>query len=230
MNVAADTTIVMEDVPGSRLMPEDLVRLPPLESWRLERSFSQRLPLHRMERSLTLFNGHFLELREKRRGRQRRAVFNLAFVNPEPLEKRFVAVRWLAGAAAFGLLAAALLWGGWLLAAALAGASAILLVMQGGRRSHHRTIFYTAEGRAPLFSLELGWVAGRDCKAFAELIGERAQGSSTLLPDGRERLAVEVAELRRLHECGALSRRHYDVARKRIFARFGKHGGVSALR
>lgn len=221
MDIAESTTeIVMDEAPGGGLMPDELVRLPPLESWRMERSFTQHSRLHGRWRSFTLFNGHFLELRESTRSRDRRSVFNLAFLDPEPLHWRHVAWRWLTLTAV--LLAGGvvtLVMNGWLVGVALMGVG-VLTGFQTLRRSRRQLVFRTDLGRAALFVLDEGWITARETREFAALVGERVKGAHTLLPRGRGRLAAEMAEHRRLRDSGCLSARRYDRAKQRIFARF----------
>lgn len=221
MDLAEPTTeIVMDEAPGARLMPDELVRLPPLDSWRMERSFAQHSRLHGRARSFTLFNGHFLELRESTRSRDRRSVFNLAFLDPEPLHWRYIAWRWLTLTAvlwAGGSLM--IIMNGWLAGAAMVGAG-VLTGIQSLRRSRRQLVFRTDLGRAALFVLDEGWITGRETREFAALLGERIRGAHTLLPRGRDRLAAEMAEHRRLRDSGSLSARRYDRAKQRIFARF----------
>jgi hypothetical protein len=224
MPLAESTTeIVMEKAPaGARLMPEDLVRLPPVDSWRLERSFSQRSRLEGQSRSLTLFNGHFLELSECKGRHQRRAVFNLAFLEAEPEVHRFIAWRWIGlGVASLGVGTLAMA-SGLLLAGSGLLALAILTGLQAVRRSRYQWVYFTHLGRTPLFVLEPGWVFRNDAEAFAGLLGERIEGARWLLPRGRDQLAAIMAEHRRLHESGCLSTRRYERAKRRILAAFSR--------
>lgn len=222
MAVAVDssTEIVMDVAPGSRLMPEELVRLPPLESWRLERTLTQRSRLHNRQRNFTLFNGHYLEMRESLRSRERRAIFNLAFMDPAPRRHRRVAWRWFIATAAALVLAVSMYFLAGVVAAGALLAAAVLIGFQALRRSRDQLVFFTNVGRVPAFALDLGLVGGRESREFAELVGERAEGAAVLLPAGRERLAVEMAEHRRLQESGAIGKRAYDKAKQRIFASF----------
>jgi hypothetical protein len=224
MAIAAEseTDIVVQGLPGQRLLPEELVRLPPAETWRLERSFSQHNRLHERMRSFTLFNGHFLELRETRGARERRGIFNLAFLDPQPVHHRHFAWRWLAAAMLPLAAGAFCMLQGWLLAGAGVLALSVLLAIQVLRRSRDQLIFVTNLGRAPLFVLDMGLTHRRAAREFADLISERVDGASSLLPSGRERLVAEMAEHRRLHDGGAISARRYDMAKRRLFARFGE--------
>ena len=217
-----DTEIVMEEAPGARRMPEELVRLPPLERWRLESSFTQQSRLKRYSRSLALFNGHFLEVREGRKGQQRRAVFNLAFLESGPVPHRVIAWRWMVitvmslcagiGAMAFGFL----LPGSGVLALGVLTAFQVL------RRSCYQWVFYTHLGRVPVFVLEPGWLMRAETRQFADLLSERIEGAHWLLPEGRDRLAAIMAEHRRLHDSGSISTRRYERAKQRIMKAFSR--------
>lgn len=222
MAVAVDssTEIIMDEAPGIRMLPEDLVRLPPLESWRLERTLSQRSRIHDQRRNFTLFSGHYLEFRECRHGRERRAVLNLAFMDPLPRRHRCFAWRWgVAMLVALTGAGAALIAGSLIFAAAIA-ALGVLLAFQTLRRSRDQLVFVTNVGRVPVFALDLGLMSARDSREFAGWLGERAEGAAFLLPRGRQRLAVEMAEHRRLTESGAITRRAYEKAKQRIFASY----------
>lgn len=226
MALAIDSSseIVMEVAPGSRLLPEDLVRLPPLDTWRLERTLSQRSRIHHRQRNFTLFNGHYLEMRESLRSRERRAIFNLAFLDAEPRRYRRLAWRWLTVTLALAALASAAFALGGAFPGAAVLALAVLASFQVVRRSRDQLVFFTNVGRMPLFALDLGLVSGRESRDFAGLLSERIEGASVLLPRGRERLAAEMAEHRRLHESGAISKRSYEKAKQRIFANYrGRH-------
>lgn len=215
-----DTEIVMEEAPGARRMPEELVRLPPLERWRLESSFSQQSRLRRYSRSFALFNGHFLEVREGRKGQQRRAVFNLAFLEAGPVAHRVIAWRWIVftlTALGAGIAAMA---AGMLLPGSGALAVGILTAFQALRRSRYQWVFYTHVGRVPVFVLEPGWLMQADTRQFADLLSERIEGAHWLLPEGRDRLAAVMAEHRRLHDSGSVSTRRYERAKQRIMRGF----------
>lgn len=215
-----DTEIVMEEAPGARRMPEDLVRLPPLEHWRLESSFAQQSRLRGYSRSFALFNGHFLEVRQGRKGQQRRAVFNLAFLEAGPVPHRVIAWRWIL----FTLLALSAGMGvmvfGLLLPGAGILAAGVLAAFQALRRSHYQWVFYTHVGRVPVFVLEAGWLMRAETRQFADLLTERIEGAHWLLPEGRDRLAAIMAEHRRLHESGCVSTRRYEGAKQRIMRGF----------
>lgn len=85
----------MEEAPCAQRMPEERVRLPPLDRWRLELSFTQRGGFRGVTRSFSLFKGHSLEVREGRQRQQRRAVLNQVFLKAGPVAHRVIAWRWL---------------------------------------------------------------------------------------------------------------------------------------
>ncbi len=218
----ANTAIVMEAAPGVRRMPEELVRLPPLDRWRLESSFTQQSRIKGYSRSLSLFNGHFLEVREGYRGQQRRAVLNLAFLEAGPLPQRFIAWRWIGLTALAVAAGVAAISSGWVLAGAAVLAVGILTAFQALRRSRLQWVFYTYVGRIPVFALEPGWLIPGSARQFADLLSERIEGAHWLLPQGRDRLAALMAEHRRLHDSGCVSGRRYERARQRIMKGFSR--------
>lgn len=216
------TEIVMDEALGTRTTPQEMVRLPPLDSWRMERSFSQQSRLHRFRRSFSLFNGHFLELREGRRGHERRAVYNLAFLESQPRTRRFIAWRWVGVTALMLAAGVGVMWAGFLLAGSGILAAAALTLFQALRRSRYQLVFYSYVGGVPLFVLEPEWLVRGDAHAFAALLSERIEDAHWLLPRGRDRLAAIMAEHRRLHESGCLSQRRYERAKRRIMEGFSR--------
>lgn len=215
--------IVPGAVPGASGMSEELVRLPPLDRWRLEASLNQRGRFQGGSRSLSLFNGHFLEVREAHRGRHRRAVLNLAFLEAGPVAHQKIAWRWLATTAVVLVAGLATMWRDLLLPGSGLLALGVLTGLQGLRRSGWQLVFYTHLGRVPAFVLEPGWLSRGEAERFADVLSERIQGAHWLLPQGRERLAAVMAEHRRLHDSGCVTTRQYERARQRIMSCFS-HG------
>lgn len=220
-----DTSIIMDQTASpATVLPDELVRLPEPETWREEERFSQQRRLPAYERSFGLFNGRYLEVCETRRKRLRRSVFNLAFLDPKPVARRRIAWRWLSTAAVALAVAATCLYLGLWLPGAGVLAAGLLATLQGVSRSWSRLIFCTRTGRAPAFAIDVGPLQARRGRKFAAMLSERIGEAASLLPATRERLALEMAEHRRLRESETLSGAAYEQARKRILARFNHLG------
>lgn len=210
--------------------PDEYVRVP--ENRRVDATLVQRSRVRGQSRQVTLFNGHFLEWIEfngRRPGRTR--VVNLAFVAPEPRLRQHIARRWWAGAALLAVLAGLGFWWSGSAAGAVLGGLAVIIAMSAARRSRRRLVFRTRYGGIAVFELYAGWRANAVTERFVAQLQERCREAETVLPGGRERLAAEMAEHRRLMKAGCLTEERYALAKKRLFSRFGRpHGRTSVTR
>lgn len=203
---------------------EEYTRIP--EMRREEAFLRQRARLRGISRDLLLFNGHYLLWEESLNGRlDTRRHINLAFIDPKPVVRRQLArERLVAGMVAALLMIPALAYGLWTLALILLGASTVML-LSGYQRSCDRVIFRTRHGRVAVFELFCRAPSRAKAEAWIEMISERARHARQVLPAGRDALAAEVADHRRMASEGWLSRARYEKARKRILAHFGPRRG-----
>lgn len=213
------STIVLEALPGALAMPDELARVPDLESRHPELILRQRKGLFAPWRQLVLFNGHYVEFRDGA-GRARPRVLNLAFLANQPAIVSGFPWRWLVvSLVLLGAASIAALFREWLLLAAFAVASVVSLSVYFAR-AQQRLLFRTRYGGVVVFDIFHGIWQRRRAAAFVELLGQRIAQASSRLPAGEARLAVEVAEHRRFQEDGWLSRSRYEQAKKRIFSQY----------
>lgn len=208
--------IELQGVPAA-LDQAQLVAVPEQSDRKVELVFT---PKSGIACSLSLFNGRFVEYRRSARRKGAAVVFNLAFVDPKPTHDVELALPYWAAAVLGGV---AILAGAYLQLWPVAAGGAIwtaLSMVVARRKQRNRWIFYSRHGRIALFEL-------RQCRADAErlqkligILAKRGQQAWDHLPAGRERLAVEVAEHRRLQSSGAISKERYERAKRRIFGQY----------
>lgn len=219
MNLPAIDTmdhIVLHAALGADPSPDDDVRVPDETGRVVDDVLLQYGGPLRPRRRLVLFNRHYLEIDDD----VRRRVLNLAYLAPEPLEVREIAWRWLVAglASAAGTLASAVAGSAVhaLLLATMAAACLAVTVTT----SRVRQIFRTRTGGIAVIEVN-HWPWGRRAsRAFAArlMAGIREAGQGSLPPT--RRLAAEMAEHRRMLTDGWLSRARYELAKKRILARY----------
>lgn len=220
-------SIEIRGLPGVKAGPEQYVRVP--EHRREEFTLVQHSRLRGLERRLTLFNGHFVEWQESCRGKLlSRRVINLAFIDPQPCFRHEIAYRWLA--VATGILAAGAFcaWLAWLVPAVLLVSAALVMALAACHRSCDRVVFRTRTGGIAVFELFSRLPTRYRLQEWLDLLGERATYAASILPSGSDAWAAEVAEHRRMAAEGWLSERRYNLARRRILARFGGARGAGA--
>lgn len=197
----------------------EYVSVPDGPSRRPERILRQRQPWLGSDIVLTLFNGHFLACQDRLQPQTSERVVNLAYLDARP--------RWSAGnlrqrlSLGAALVLPAFLAGVWSPAwapALLVGLSCLFawLVMSARPSSCH---FYTALAGVPVCRIDCPWWQQKAVMAFIEALQERIDGARVVLPSGRQRLAAELAEHRRMLVSGGLSRQHYESARARLLQR-----------
>lgn len=206
--------------------PEQYVRLPVHR--RDEFTLVQNSRLRGIERRLTLFNGHFVEWQELYRGKLvNRRVINLAFVDPQPLFRREIAREWLAAAGGVLLLGCISVALQWLVPAVLLVSAALVMALGACHRSCDRVVFRTRTAGLAVFELFSRLPTRYRLQEWVTLIGERATYAASILPAGKGALAAEMAEHRRMAAEGWLSEHRYNLARRRIMARFAKPTGAA---
>jgi hypothetical protein len=213
-------------MPGSRieeLTLDGLVGGGPLpDEWVKPPAPEMRKPdavLNAPTRRLRLFGGHYLEITEAGKGGSTR-TFNLAFLDANPSRTQAWPYVWLVVSATClvsgaVLAAAATVWHA--AALAIVGIASTVPLVKRGRQ---RLTFVSNIGRAPVFVIEVPWLRGQVEAAFAAAVTQRISASRDILPKARERLAVEMAEHRRMLTEGSLSPARYERAKQRILAAF----------
>lgn len=203
-----------------------LLEIPAEPDWKAEMVYQQTPGWWRPGRQITLFNGRYLEWREKKGRSDVSRVINLAFVKPVPVFQRTLAWRSLTVMVLSALLTGLSAYVAWL-PGVLGGALLVLLSGLNSLRCSSASFqFVTRHGAVPVFSLYHLRRDRKRAKKVLKAIGVRGQKAWGLLPKGKARLAAEMAEHRRLAESGYLSRAAYEVAKQRIFSRYAKGTAV----
>jgi hypothetical protein len=206
--------VVLDAFAGGGPLPDEWVQPPPPDARRAE------LTLSTSQRQLSLFNRHYLAIDETARRRGAHRVINLAFLDPRPRKAWCWSRGWLSAAvgctlAGIAFVGLQLVWQG--VGLVFLGILTVVPLVSGGRT---RLAFHTNIGRAPAFAVDVPWLGGDQPGKFAAAVSERITRSRTILPQGRERLAVELAEHRRLLNEGSVSQAQYEQAKQRILAGF----------
>lgn len=208
--------IVLSAVPSGGALSDDYIRIPCVEARRVESSLTLTRALCRWQK-FALFNGHFVAFTRYHKVER---VANLAYLSVEPLTLRESAWRWLLAFVVIvvGVLTTALIeqWQQCLLLSIAAAAAFIGYI--GGRRD--RVFFRTRFGGIAVLELSVGLLQRAQASRFIALMQERIAGAASILPDGDQRYAAEIAEHRRMLSEGWLSQTRYDVAKGRLFARY----------
>ena len=213
------SSIVLEALPGSVAMPDEYANVPDLSSRQEQGVLRQRQGLFAAWRQLILFNEHYLEFRDGS-GRSRPRVLNLAFLASEPVTVSVIAWRWLlVGLVTLAGAVIVALFHEWVLLAGLSMLSAVCFAICLAR-SQKRLLFRTKYGGLVVFDVFYGVWQRRRAAEFVALLKQNGAKAAAKLPQGELRLAVEVAEHRRLLEEGWLSRSRYEQAKKRIFKHY----------
>ncbi|WP_290538366.1 hypothetical protein [Alcanivorax sp.] len=203
-----------------------LLAVPAESDWKAEMVFLQAPGWWRPRRQLTLFNGRYLEWRERKGRSDSARVINLAFVKPEPILQRTLAWCSITVMALAALVTGLSVHAAWL-PGMIGGALLVLLSGLNSLRCSSASFqFVTRHGGAPVFALYRQRGDRERVEKVLKAIGVRGQKAWTLLPKGKARLAAEVAEHRRLADSGCLSRDTYEAAKQRIFSRYAKGAAV----
>lgn len=209
--------ITLSSVAGAASSYEDYLKVPEEEDRRRELLFRQRTLLNNSTCQVLLFNGHYLKwCRGRGRGKQLRYL-NLAFVAPQPQRVKVIAWRSLLIALLALLLSVGFALAVLLPLALVAALSFTACLALAYRNSTDRWVFYSRHGQVALFELDNQHRDRARFDALIKLLGARARKAAKGLPSGKDRLAAEVAEHRRLFEQGCVSAADYELAKRRIF-------------
>lgn len=201
---------------------QTLLAVPAESDWKPEMVFLQAPGWWRPGRQITLFNGRYLEWREKKGRSDCTRVINLAFVKPEPVLQRTVAWRSMTVMALSLLVTGLSVYTAWLPGVLTGVLLALLSGLNSLRCSSASFQFVTRHGGVPIFALYRQRRDRERVEKVLKAIGIRGRKAWTLLPKGKARLAAEVAEHRRLADSGCLSQGAYEAAKQRIFSRYAK--------
>lgn len=195
--------------------------LPPRSEWRVENKLRQSDDRAKTSTLFKCFNGHYLSIKTHRRRKELpERVIDLAFVEPQPREVKdyryplwFVAVCLMtAPAIVYSLIPASPVW----LAAPVA--MAVVLMTAALRLRQHRFDFLALNSNIVLFSLNARDSDQAKATGFRETVCAGIVTGQTQLPEGKQRVPLAVADMRRLSEQGVITSDQYQTLKKRWFA------------
>ncbi|MBE0487428.1 hypothetical protein [Marinobacter sp.] len=192
---------------------------PPRDTWRVERRLRQTRP--GTSTLYTRFNQHYLLLKSHRRKRELpEQVIDLTFVQAQPREVRCYQARlWLAASVLVGLaILAGYGWPVsklWMLPPMGVALGCAFLAW---RNYQHRFEFLALNSDVVVFALEASLPDRQRASQFREEIAQSIQCAGARLPEGRARLPLAIAEMRRLAEIGVISTQDYEQIKRNWFA------------
>ena len=195
-------------------------KVPPRQEWRIETKFRQTCNRTNTSTLFKRFNGHYLAIKTSRRKKERpEQIIDLTFVEPKPREVKdqrytlwFVATCLLTiPAFVYSLVPFSPLWLG-----APVILSLILMVAAVAMRRHHYD-FTALNSDVVLFRVDALSAEEDRVKAFVEATCHGIARGQRELPEGRQRLPLAVAEMRRLSEAGVITCAQYESIKRHWF-------------
>lgn len=225
MNVAMEQTDTINL--DSRSLPSfDMQRdgwdIPPRDEWRIQDKFRQTNVRAKTSTLFRRFNGHYLSVSTHRRKKELpEQVIDLTFVEPEAREVMDYRLRlWFAAfclltipAAIYSLVPASSLW----LVAPMA--IALTLMVMALRWRKHCFEFVALNSETVLFRVDALASDEARVAAFLDALANGIRQGQEQLPEGRERIPLAVAEMRRLSERGVISKEQYETIKHKWFFR-----------
>lgn len=195
--------------------------VPPRESWQVDSKLRQTNARANTSTLFERFNQHYLLVTTHRRTKALpEQVIDLTFVEPTPREVRdFRYKLWFAAACLLTLPAAlysfapvALLW---LLAPV---GVALVLIGLALRLRRHCYEFLALNSDVVLFQVDATVSDEARMAAFVEGICHGIVRGQAQLPEGKARIPLAVAEMRRLSESGVISKEQYESIKQNWFS------------
>ncbi|MFL1406531.1 hypothetical protein ACJO2E_14445 [Marinobacter sp. M1N3S26] len=195
--------------------------VPPRQEWRIESKFRQTCARAKTSTLFRRFNGHYLAIQTHRRKRELpEQVIDLTFVESQPREVKdhrytlwFVATCLLTiPAIIYSLVPFSPLWLGAPVVVAL-----LLMVAAVGLRKHHFD-FLALNSDVVLFRVDALNSDEERVKAFIETVCAGIERGQRELPEGKQRLPLAVAEMRRLSRDGVITVNQYEAIKRHWFA------------
>lgn len=223
MNVAIEQadniTLDHWSLPGLEMQRQDW-EVPPREQWRVETKFRQVSSRSKACTLFRRFNGHFLAIQTHRRKKALpEQVVDLTFVEPRPRvvkDQRYplwfaAACLMIIPAVTYSLVPVPPLWflAPLVLALGLALAAA-------GLRKHH-VDFLALNSDVVLFRLDARGADPVQLQAFVDSLCAGVAAGQNQLPEGKRRVPLAVAEMRRLAEQGVITREQYETVKRNWF-------------
>lgn len=195
--------------------------VPPRESWRIDSKLRQTSVRAKTSTLYTRFNQHYLLITTYRRARELpEQVIDLTFVEATPREvKDYRYKLWFAAtclltlpAAFYSFLPVAPQW-----MLALVGMALVLMVLALRQRKHCYE-FLALNSDVVLFQVDAMVSDETRVVAFVEGISHAVARSQARLPEGKPRIPLAVAEMRRLSEDGVISKEQYEAIKQNWFS------------
>jgi hypothetical protein len=177
----------------------------------------------------TLFNNHRLSVKTQGFMQNvRDYTVDIGILDPQP--KRSLKVCWShllifagLGGAAWLCSTASFASKSMLLSMILSVCAAVSLILA-IYRSHDRLVFYSQYGRVPLVVLFNRLPDRVTLDAFTDALVQNIKNAKTHSRETNETLSEELKEHRRLMEEGVISKKRYDIAKRRILGQHGSGG------
>lgn len=224
MTVAVSRDDVIEldrwSVPDLEL-ERDCWIVPPRDSWRIDRRLRQTRVSAKTSTLFTRFSSHYLLVQTNRRKKDLpEQVIDLTFVQEEPREIRdYQLILWLAGALCLAIPAA--LYSAftaplpWLVAPILV---ALVFVVVAVRSSRHVFEFRALNSDVVLFTIDARMPNRERVELFMTELREGILRGQRHLPDGKGRIPLAVADMRRLSETGVITHEQYEQIKRNWFS------------
>ena len=195
--------------------------VPPRDSWRVENKFRQTRARARTSTLFKRFNDHYVSIQSHRRKKQLpEQIIDLTFVEPQPREvKDYRYTLWFVAtclliipATVYSLVPFSPLWLGVPVVVA-----AMLMVVAVRLRRHHFD-FLALNSDVVLFRVDALASDRARVAAFIATICDGIARGQKELPDGKQRVPLAVAEMRRLQKEGVITSSQYEAIKKSWFS------------
>ncbi|MCG7198420.1 hypothetical protein MD273_01645 [Marinobacter pelagius] len=202
-------------------MERDGWSVPPRDSWRIDRRLRQTRVSAKTSTLFTRFSSHYLLIQTNRRKKDLpEQVIDLTFVQEEPREIRDYRLGlWLAGAicmtvpaALYSVFPAPLPW---LIAPLIL---AVVFMSVAVRTTRHVFEFRALNSDVVLFTIDARTPSRERVDLFLNELREGVLRGQRQLPEGKRRIPLAVAEMRRLAESGMIGKDDYEQIKRNWFA------------
>lgn len=195
--------------------------VPPRDSWRIDRRLRQTRVSAKTSTLFTRFSSHYLLIQTNRRKKDLpEQVIDLTFVQEEPREIRdYRFWLWLAGALC--LAVPAVLYAAfpaplaWLVVPLFAAVAFMFFAIRSGR---HVFEFRALNSDVVLFTIDARTPSRERVDLFLTELREGILRGQRHLPDGKGRIPLAVADMRRLSEAGVIRRDQYEQIKQNWFS------------
>lgn len=195
--------------------------VPPKDTWRVENKFRQTSARAKTSTLFKRFNGHYIAIRSHRRKKELpEQIIDLTFVEPQPREiKDYRYTLWFVATClltipsiVYSLVPFSALWLGVPVVVALA------LMVAAVRLRRHHFDFLALNSDVVLFRIDALASDPARLTAFLETVRAGIALGQGQLPEGKQRVPLAVAEMRRLQKEGVLTGDQYEAIKKNWFS------------